>query len=131
LCKLSPIQDQSLEAWFEDFNRDKGIIFEAVKIAADRNRKNFGMVELLFREWANNNLTNVEQIQSYERNKYDKQRQQTRPYVRTGAKVERVPEWLNHQQKQQQQVEPNENNITEADREKLLAKLENLRRQNA
>lgn len=122
LCLLSPIQDQSLEAWFKDFNRNKGIIYEAIKIAADRNRKNFGFVEYLFKEWANNKLTTVEQIQSHERNKFNNQKQQ--PRWGRPAKEEKIPEWFNNQNKQTQPVAPTSTDPDiELERQRLIAEL--------
>lgn len=130
LCMLSPIQDESLEAWFNDFNRDKEIIYEAIKIAADRNRKNFGMVEYLFREWASNKLSNVEQIQTYERNKFDKQRKPSRPYNRP-SKVEQIPEWFKRDQQEDEHPNTPDKAEIERKRTELAKKLENLRRENA
>lgn len=129
LCMLSPMQRESLGMWFDDFNQQPEIIYLAIKIAADRNKKNFGFVEYLLKEWSSNKLTTVEQIESHERNGLDKQRKQARPYGRTGAKVERVPEWFN--QPQQQASKPNDNPDIEAKRRDLEKKLENMRRQNA
>ncbi|WP_060210341.1 DnaD domain-containing protein [Sporosarcina koreensis] len=131
LCMLSPMQRESLGMWFDDFNQQPEIIYLAIKIAADRNKKNFGFVEYLLKEWSNHKLTTVEQIESYERNGLDRQRKQARPYARTGAKVERIPEWFNQQQNQQQEAEPKANPDIEAKRKELEQKLESMRRQNA
>lgn len=131
LCMISPIQDQSLEAWFNDFGRNKDVIYEAIKIAADRNRKNFGMVEYLFREWASNKLTNVEQIQTYERNKFDKQRHQSR-WNGKPTRVENTPEWFNKRnQEEPEEQEKNNSEEIEAKRRELQAKLQNMGRKNA
>ncbi|WP_252503246.1 DnaD domain-containing protein [Sporosarcina sp. Marseille-Q4943] len=133
LCMLSPMQRESLGMWFDDFNQQTEIIYLAIKIAADRNKKNFGFVEYLLKEWSSHKLTTVEQIESHERNGLDKQRKQARPYVRTGAKVERVPEWLNQQQQDKQPAEQKEDpEISDAKRRELKKKLEDIsRRQNA
>lgn len=72
ICRLSPLQRDSLGMWYDDFNQDKDIVLEAIKIADDRNKRNYGFVEYLLKEWANNKLTNVEQIHSHERNKFNK-----------------------------------------------------------
>lgn len=131
LCMLSPMQRESLGMWFDDFNQQPEIIYLAIKIAADRNKKNFGFVEYLLKEWSNHKLTTVEQIESHERNGLDRQRKQARPYARIGAKVERIPEWFNQQQNHQQEAEPKVNPDIEAKRKELEAKLESMRRQNA
>ena len=70
LCMLSPMQYESLEMWFNDFGQSKDIVTEAIKIAGERNRKNFGFVQYLFKEWANNKLTTLDQVKSHERNKF-------------------------------------------------------------
>lgn len=72
ICRLSPIQRDSLGMWYDDFNKNKDIVLEAIKIADNRNRRNYGFVEYLLREWANNKLTTVEQIQSHEKNKFSR-----------------------------------------------------------
>ncbi|MER2172032.1 MAG: DnaD domain protein, partial [Psychrobacillus psychrodurans] len=63
---------ESLEDWYKDFKNNFEILMEAIKICADRNKKSFGFFEYLLRDWANNNITSFEQVQSYERNKFGK-----------------------------------------------------------
>lgn len=70
LCRLSPIQMDSLFLWLQDFNGNTEIIIEAIKKADNRNRRTFGFVEGLLKEWANNKLSNLDQINSYELNKF-------------------------------------------------------------
>ena len=72
ICRLSPFQRDSLGMWYDDFKQDKEVIFEAIKIADNRNKRNYGFVEYLLKEWSNNKLTTVEQVQSHERNKFNK-----------------------------------------------------------
>lgn len=119
LCRLSPMQIKSLCEWFDELNGNKEIILEAIKIADDRNKRSFGFVEYLLKEWSNNNLTNIEQIQTHERNKFQK------PIRNFGSgkkpiRSEIVPSWL---QEQQQEEEPNQSSIVdlEAERARLLA----------
>ncbi|GKV56002.1 hypothetical protein NCCP2222_19490 [Sporosarcina sp. NCCP-2222] len=130
LCMLSPIQIDSLGKWFDDFEQNAGVFTTAIKIAADRNRKNFGFVEYLLKEWSHHKLTTVEQIESHERNKFDKQRQQPRPYNRPGGKVERLPEWFRNKQQETQPEVETEGDV-EARRRELEERLENMRRENA
>lgn len=123
LCKLSPLQRDSLGMWFDDFNQNKEIILEAVKIADDRNRKNFGFVEYLFKEWANNKLTTVEQVQSHERNKFNKTNNQAGNRGRYGSsRVEKVPEWFHKQQEKEPRAESSVD--IAAEREKLIRELQ-------
>lgn len=131
LCMLSPIQIESLGHWFDDFNQNLEVFTSAIKIAADRNRKNFGFVEFLLKEWSQHKLTTAEQIDSHERNKFDKQRQQPRSYGRQNAKVERVPEWFNKDKQEPVEQEKIADEELEAKRRELTRKLEIMRRENA
>lgn len=70
ICMLSPMQTESLGMWFDDFNENQEIITEAIRTAADRNKKSYGFVEYLLKEWANNKLTTLDQVRSHERNKF-------------------------------------------------------------
>ncbi|PIC87955.1 hypothetical protein CSV72_02055 [Sporosarcina sp. P20a] len=70
ICMLSPMQTESLGMWFDDFNENQEIITEAIRTAADRNKKSYGFVEYLLKEWANNKLTTLDQVKSHERNKF-------------------------------------------------------------
>lgn len=72
ICRLSPIQRDSLGMWYDDFGGDKEIILAAIKLADNRNRRNFGFVEFLLKEWADNKLTTIEQIRSHEINKFNR-----------------------------------------------------------
>ncbi|WP_342505662.1 DnaD domain protein [Sporosarcina sp. FSL K6-2383] len=123
LCKLSPLQRDSLGMWFDDFDQNKEIILEAVKIADDRNRKNFGFVEYLFKEWANNKLTTVEQIQSHERNKFNKPNHQSGGQRRYGStREENTPEWFGKEDRAKP-VAPVSDIDVERERQKLLREL--------
>ena len=102
LCKLSPLQMQSLGNWFDDFGESYEILEEAIKISADRNKKNFGFFEYLLKEWSDNKLTTLEQIQSHERNKFNnasaKQTagsyQPRQSYRNKPMREEKLPEWF-------------------------------------
>ncbi|MEL3959681.1 Lin1244/Lin1753 domain-containing protein [Caldifermentibacillus hisashii] len=72
LCRLSPFQTQQLIEWEKDFNGDKEIINEAIRIADDKNKRYFGFVEYLLKEWADNKLETLDQIKTYENNKFSK-----------------------------------------------------------
>jgi predicted phage replisome organizer len=80
LCRLSSNQVEKLYAWIDDFNGQSEIINEAIVIADNKNKRYFGFVEFLLKEWANNNLTSVERIRVYEQEKFNKQKS-----VRQGA----------------------------------------------
>lgn len=123
LCRLSPMQRDSLGMWYDDFNQNKEIILEAVKIADDRNRKNFGFVEYLFKEWANNKLTTVEQIQSHERNKFNKPNHQPSGQRRYGSqREEKTPEWFGKEERAKPVASVSDIDI-ERERQQLLREL--------
>lgn len=133
LCKLSPLQMETLGKWFDDFNESYEIIEEAITIAADRNKKNYGFVEYLFKEWADNKLTTIEQVQSHERNKFNKQpaspnagSYSPRPNYRSKpVREELLPEWFNRAEDDRvPEMVPPANDNLEAEKQKLLAQLE-------
>ena len=70
--RLSPIQVDRLIDWEEEFNGQKEILNEAIRIADDRNRRTFSFVNYLLKEWFDHNLKNLEQIREYEKNKFKK-----------------------------------------------------------
>ena len=72
LCRLSPLQMQSLIEWERDFNGKKEIINEAIRIADAKNKRNFGFVEYLLRDWKNRNLESLEEIRHYEQSRSKK-----------------------------------------------------------
>jgi predicted phage replisome organizer len=74
LCRLSSNQIEKLYAWIDDFNGQSEIINEAIIIADNKNKRYFGFVEFLLKEWANNNLASLERIRVYEQEKFNKQK---------------------------------------------------------
>lgn len=72
MTMLSPIQMQSLFAYLDDFGGQEEIIRHAIKIACDRDRRSFGMVEKLLKEWAVHKLPNLDRVLMYEKEKYEK-----------------------------------------------------------
>lgn len=131
ICALSPIQIDSLEMWFNDFQRDDQIIFEAVRISADRNKKSFGFFANLLKEWSNNKLTNLEQVQSYERNKFNeiaakaKSSYQPRPsYRNKPMREELLPEWFGKPEEEPaRETVPASNDHLEAEKQRVLERL--------
>lgn len=128
VCPLSPIQMESLEAWFKDFNNDFEIIMEAIKISADRNKKSYGFVEYLLRDWANNNLNSIEQVKTHERNKFTPT---TKPnWKGKPTREEMVPGWFN-ENKRTSEDQTKENGLPEGfdakvEREKLMQELQQI-----
>lgn len=131
LCRLTPIQMESLGKWFDDFNESYEIIEEAIKIAADRNKKNYGFVQFLLKEWADNKLETIEQVQTHERNKFNeiaakaKSPYQPRPsYRNKPMREELLPEWFGKPEEEpaSETVPPSSDHL-EAEKQKLLDKL--------
>jgi DnaD/phage-associated family protein len=73
LCRLSPNQMDNLYAWQDDFGGEAEIINEAIKIADDKNKRHFGFVEYLLKEWSSNNLKSIERVKAYEQEKFRKE----------------------------------------------------------
>lgn len=137
LCKLSPLQIESLGKWFDDFGESYEIVEEAIKISADRNKKNFGFVEYLFKEWADNKLTTIDQVQSHERNKFNKiaARPATggyQPRANYGNKPlreEKVPGWLKKPRDEPiPETVPRSDTDLEEEKRKLLERLNKKRK---
>jgi DnaD/phage-associated family protein len=80
LCRLSPIQTEKIFQWVDDFNGISEIVNEAIIIADNKNKRYFGFVEFLLKEWSNNNLKSLDRIKAYEQEKFNKQKP-----VRTGT----------------------------------------------
>lgn len=120
ICPLSPLQVESLEAWFQDFHNNFEIIMEAIKIAADRNKKSYGFVEYLLRDWANNNLDDISKVKTYERNKFNNKSKPA--WKGKSVREEKVPSWFK-EQKINQKVGAAEPIDIAAERERLKREL--------
>lgn len=101
LCRLSLNQSHSLYQWVDDFGGKMEIINEAITIADNKNKRYFGFVEYLLKEWANNNLDSLDRVRAFEQEKFNKAK--VKPYPRKGAvRTEMLPDWFyeNEQPKQ-------------------------------
>ena len=74
LCRLSPRQADSLYQWEDDFNGQVEIIIEAIDIADNKNKRYFGFVEFLLKEWSDNKLVSLDRVRAYEQEKFNKQK---------------------------------------------------------
>lgn len=98
LCRLSPIQMNSIYQWVDDFKGNEEIINAAIKLADDRNKRNFGFVEFLLKEWFNNNLMTIDRVRAYEQEKFNKNK--VKQYPRKGAvRTEMLPDWFDENEK--------------------------------
>lgn len=131
LCKLTPIQMESLGKWFDDFNESYEIIEEAIKIAADRNKKNYGFVQFLLQHWADNKLETIEQVQTHERNKFNEIAAKTKSsyqprssYRNKPMREEILPEWFGKPEEEPtRETVPASNENLEAEKQKMLERL--------
>jgi DnaD/phage-associated family protein len=74
LCRLSTHQMERIYQWQDDFNGQAEIINEAIQIADDKNKRYFGFVEFLLKDWYNNKLSSLERIRAYEQEKFQKKK---------------------------------------------------------
>lgn len=131
ICRLGPIQMESLGKWFDDFDESYEIIEEAVKIAADSNKKTFRFVEYLLQEWTSNKLQTIDQVRTYERNKFNNapakqgNNNQPRPSYRNKPMREEIlPEWFGKPEEEPaRETVPASNDHLEAEKQKVLARL--------
>jgi predicted phage replisome organizer len=111
LCRLSTNQIEKLYAWIDDFNGQSEIINEAIIIADNKNKRYFGFVEFLLKEWSNNNLPTLERIRVFEQEKFNKQKS-----VRQGSsKKQSLFEQGEESKKRQAAIKP----LSKEEQEKL------------
>ncbi|MEA1855615.1 DnaD domain protein [Cytobacillus sp. OWB-43] len=95
LCRLSPIQMNSLYQWVDDFKGNQEIVNAAIKLADNKNKRNFNFVEFLLKEWHSNNLMDIDRVRAYEREKFNNSK--VKPFARKGKGVirtEMLPDWF-------------------------------------
>lgn len=73
LCRLSPNQMDALYKWKDHFGGQSEIINEAITIADNKNKRYFGFVEYLLKEWTNNKLDSLDRVRAYEQEKFTKE----------------------------------------------------------
>lgn len=86
LCRLSPNQMAILYKWQDDFGGQADIVNEAITIADNKNKRYFGFVEYLLKEWSNNKLDSLDRVRAYEQEKFNKQTN-VRPFARKGRSI--------------------------------------------
>jgi DnaD/phage-associated family protein len=125
LCRLSVNQTEKLYAWLDDFNGQADIIFEAINIADNRNKRTFGFVEYLLKEWSNSKLESLDRVKAYEQEKFNKQKPRG-GYSKKPIRSEEAPEAVFARQKEQQQNKsPEEKAATQREIDEMLKALEN------
>ncbi|OOP68827.1 hypothetical protein BWZ43_08370 [Heyndrickxia oleronia] len=105
LCRLSPIQSHSLMKWVDEFEGKSEIVNEAITIADNKNKRYFGFVEFLLKEWANNNLGSLDRIRAYEQEKFNKTKSNTN-FNRKPIRKEKTPSWFEEEQQKVSKIKP-------------------------
>lgn len=105
LCRLSPIQSHSLMKWVDEFKGKSEIVNEAITIADNKNKRYFGFVEFLLKEWANNNLESLDRIRAYEQEKFNKTKSNT-SFNRKPIRMEKTPSWFEEEQQKVSKISP-------------------------
>lgn len=101
LCRLSPIQMNSLYQWVDDFKGNQEIVNAAIKLADNKNKRYFNFVEFLLKEWHSNNLMDIDRVRAYEREKFNNSK--VKPFARKGKGVirtEMLPDWFEENEQQ-------------------------------
>ncbi|WP_342489148.1 DnaD domain protein [Cytobacillus sp. FSL W7-1323] len=101
LCRLSPIQMESLSQWIDDFKGNQEIVNAAIKLADKKNKRNFNFVEFLLKEWHSNNLMDIDRVRAYEREKFNSSK--VKPFARKGkgiVRTEMLPDWFEENEQQ-------------------------------
>jgi DnaD/phage-associated family protein len=122
LCRLSINQMEALHKWVDDFDGQTDIVNEAIRIADDKNRKYFGFVEYLLKEWSNSKLDSLDRVRAYEQEKFNKY-QKSRA-GKTTVRKEEIPDWLKKQKEQEDVSKNDEVNPDQVDVDAERAKLE-------
>lgn len=105
LCRLSPIQSHSLMKWVDEFKGKSEIVNEAITIADNKNKRYFGFVEFLLKEWANNNLESLDRIRAYEQEKFNKTKS-NKSFNRKPIRMEKTPSWFEEEQQKVSKISP-------------------------
>jgi predicted phage replisome organizer len=111
LCRLSPDQMHKLYKWVDDFNGQIDIVNEAIIISDNKNKRYFGFVEFLLKEWSSNKLESLDRVRAYEQEKFNKQK----PMRQGSTKKRSLFEQGEESKKRQDAIKP----LTPEEREAL------------
>lgn len=104
LCRLSPNQSHSLYQWVDDFGGKTEIVNEAITIADNKNKRYFGFVEFLLKEWANNKIDSLDRVRAYEQEKFNKFNKPRRG--KAPLRTEQLPDWFDEDEQKPNKVTP-------------------------
>lgn len=122
LCRLSSIQSIKLYKWVDDFNGHAEIINEAIIIADNKNKRYFGFVEFLLKEWSDNNLDSLDRVRVYEQEKFNKFKKPNGSYNKKPIRKEQLPDWFEENTYQPKSKDNNDTDL-EAKRKKIEDRL--------
>ena len=87
-------QKQDLMDFIETYSDD--LVDAAIKVAGTKDVKKsnaINFIESCLQEWADANITNLEQAREYQRQRGKKNQQSRQPYHQAPQKVEEMPDW--------------------------------------
>ncbi|WP_051758209.1 DnaD domain protein [Rossellomorea vietnamensis] len=61
---MSPHIIEDMNAWVEDFNEQEEIIIQALKIAIDRNKRNWGYTKAILKDWHSKGVKTLSDIEA-------------------------------------------------------------------
>jgi len=128
LCRLSHNQSHSLYQWVDDFKGKSEIVIEAITTADNKNKRYFGFVEYLLKEWANNNLDSLDRVRAFEQEKFNKQKNNNtrKGYAKKPVRTEMLPDWFDKPKEERNPEITEQQKIDFEARKKLLE--ENLKK---
>jgi phage replication O-like protein O len=103
---LSPIHREEMLHYFDDFNGDGEVLIEAMKIACDRDKKNFGFVKWLLNHWLNANAKTIDAVKAYEVSKFNSSQSK-------GQSVQKVSQRPSHWKKPERLTEEERKEMAE------------------
>ncbi|MFS0864098.1 phage replisome organizer N-terminal domain-containing protein [Fredinandcohnia sp. 179-A 10B2 NHS] len=113
---------QKINAWLDDFSNQHEIIIKAMEITIERNKRSWGYVESILRDWYSHNAKTIKDIEAYEVQKRN-QRSNT-PYGKKPIRKEVTPEWLGNQE---QVIADNNSSNFEEEKRKFEERLKKMK----
>ncbi|MDN3229510.1 DnaD domain-containing protein [Priestia megaterium] len=113
---------QEINAWLNDFNGNHEVVIEALKISVERNKRNWGYTKAILKDWYSKGVKSLSDIKALEI-EFKKKSLSTKTRV---VRREMVPEWLNNNNKTEEEVTPEYDPSFEEEKRKLEAELKAL-----
>lgn len=88
---------QKIMHWCGDLNTE--LVLKAMEIAVERGAKSFAYVESILRNWADKNISSVQQADAFiQKYKEQQTKQRTSGNNRKHVRTEKIPEWFGNSQ---------------------------------